>query len=314
MPLNLGNTNYNGEVLENLYVVLGTGNEVVSKGAARVIAGISGKFALPRLSSTADPIGDYVQGSPNAETVTTTYAEREMLPLPGMLYQKFVPTAWLGTIWEKWKSAGDFTNLELNAELMNAILSLHQNGIGEQISKLFWQGDTTLGAGNPLNKFNGIITRAKLDVNVIKPTPAGNITDVNFPDILAAVWTAIPDKFIDDPDFILHINTTDYKTMMAGNAKMKEAFMGVFGQSLETMYQTNKIKHFSGIPRHHIVGARVTNDDSSNLNLAVYVAPEDETLIVDKVAADSREWFMRLDMLADANYRCSEELVLYTPV
>lgn len=313
MALTLANTNYNGEVLENLYLVTGVGNEVMTKGSAKLHTDISTKKALPRLSQTADPIGDYAAGVPNAVTATTTYAERELVMRTMTVYETFLPTTF-HDIWAKWKSAGDFTNLELNAELMNAILELYKNGIGTQMSKLFWQGDTTLGAGNALNKFNGIITRAILDASVIKPTPAGNITDQNFMDILAAVWAAIPDKFLDDPDFIIHVNTTDWKTMQAGNTKLKEAFVGIFGMGLEEMYQMKKIRHFQGLTRHHIVGARVTNDESSNLNLGVWVDPDSESVVVDKVANNSREWFLRLDFKADANYRVSEELVLYTPV
>ena len=312
MSLTLSNTNYNGEVLENLYLVTGVGNEVVEKGAAKLIPDVSTKKALPRLSQTADPIGDYAAGAPSAVTATTTYAERELVVESMTVYETFLPTTF-HDIWQKWKSAGDFTNLELNAELLNAILNIYKNGIGTQMSKLFWQGDKTLGAGNALNKFNGIVTRAKLDANVIKPTPAGNITDTSFVDILAACWAAIPDKFIDDPDFVLHVNTTDFKTMQAGNTKLKEAFVGVFGMSMETMYQEKRIKHFQGMPRHHIIGAKVTNGEDSNLNLGVWVDPDSESVVVDKVANNSRLWFLRLDFKADANYRVSEELLLYTP-
>jgi hypothetical protein len=313
MALTLANTNYNGEVLENLYLVTGVGNEVVSKGAAKVITDIPVKIALPRLSQTADPIGDYQVGPPAGNTATTTYAERELVVAPMTVYEEFTPKTFQG-IWKLWQSIGDFTNLELNQQLLTAILDIFKVGIGTQMAKLFWQGDKLLGANNPLNKFNGIITRAKLDANVIKPTPAGNITGQNFMDVLAAVWAAIPDKFVDDPDFVIHVNTTDWKTMQAGNTAMKSAFVGVFGMDMETMYNTKKIKHFQGLTRHHIVGAKVTNGEDSNLNLGVYIDPESENVLVNRVANNSPLWFLRLDYEADANYRIPEELVLYTPV
>lgn len=313
MALTLTNTNYNGEVLENLYLVTGVGNEVVSKGAAKLITDISTKKALPRLSQTANPIGDYAAGVPSGVTATTTYAERELVVNPMTVYETFLPTTF-HDIWQIWKSVGDFTNLELNAQLLNAILDIYKVGIGTQMSRIFWQGSTLLAAADPLNKFNGIITRAILDANVIKPTPAGNITDTSFIDILAAVWAAIPDHFIDDPDFVLHVNTTDWKTMQSGNTKLKEAFTGVFGMGMEEMYNMKRIKHFQGLTRHHIVGAKVTSGEDSNLNLGVWVDPDSESVVVDKVANNSRQWFLRLDFKADANYRIAEELVLYTPV
>jgi len=312
MSLTLSNTNYDGEVLDSLYLVTGVGNEVVEKGAARLITNVSTKKSLPRLSQTADPIGDYAAGVPGAVTATTTYAERSLEPKPMTVYETFLPTTF-HNIWEQFKSVGDFTNLELNNRLLMAILDIYRGGIGTQMAKLFWQGDTGLGAANPMNKFMGIVTRAIADGNVIKPTPAGNITTGSFSDILAAVWAAIPDKFIDDPDFVIHVNTTDYKTMQAGNTALKEAFVGVFGMNLETMYNTNKIKHFQGMKRHHIIGAKVTTGEDSNLTLSSWVDASEEEPLVARVANNSRLWFMRLDIKQDANYTVAEELVLYTP-
>ena len=313
MSLTLSNTNYNGEVLETLYSVVGVGNEVVSKGAATLITDISTKKALPRLSQTADPIADYATGAPGAVSATTTYAERELVMEKGTVYETFNPVTF-HDIWKKWKSAGDFTNLELNAELAKSIIELYRNGIGTQVAKLFWQGDKTLGAANALNKFNGIVTRAIADASVIKPTPAGDITEQSFIDILAATWAAIPDKFLDDPDFVLHVNTTDWKTMQTGNTKLKEAFTGVFGMSLETMYNQKRIKHFQGMKRHHILGAKVTNSEAtSNLFMGVWIDPDGEEFLIDRVANNSPLRFMRLDMKFDANYRVSEEVVLYEP-
>jgi hypothetical protein len=313
MALTLTNTNYNGEVLDNLYLVLGIGNEVIEKGAAKLYPEISTNKGLARLSQTADPIGDYQVAAPAGETATTTYAERALHPLPMTVYEIFLPTTF-HDVWEKWKSVGDFSNLELNAQLLNAILEIYKKGIGRQMSRNFWQGDTLLAPANPLNKFNGIITRAILDANVVKPTPAGNITAANFMDILGNFWAAIPDQFIDDPNFVIHVNTTDFKVMQAANTALKQAFVGVFGMGLEEMYQMKKIKHFQGLTRHHIVGAKTSDDESSNLCMGVWVDPESESVVVDKIAANDRRWFLRLDFKADANYRCSEELVLYTPV
>lgn len=307
MALTLSNSNYNGESLEQLYLVVGVGNEVIEKGAATLHSDVSTKKALPRLSQTDDPIGDYVSGSPTSDTATTTYAERELVVEKMTVYEEFDPTTF-HDLWKTWKSVGDFTNLELNSKLLKAVLNRYKNGIGRQMSRLFFQGDKTLGAGQALNKFNGIITRAIADGNVIKPTPGGNITTGNFASILASVWAAIPDHFLDDPNYIINVNTTDWKTMQEGNTALKDAFVGVFGMSLETMYNQKKIQHFQGITRHHILASK-----RENLNLGVWVAPDSESVRVDYVANNSRQWFLRLDFKADANYSNASDLVLYEP-
>ena len=313
MALTLSNTNYNGEALDYLYLVTSIGNEVVQKGAARIHTDISTKKALPKLSQTANPIGDYVAAAPSSNTATTTYAERQLVMQAMTVYETFLPNTF-HDVWEMIKSVGDYTNLELNAKLLKAILDIYAEGIGTQMAKNYWQGDTTLAAGNALNKFNGIVTRAIADGSVIKPTPAGNITTSNFADILAAVWAAIPDKFLDDPDFVLHVNTTDWKTMQSGNTNLKKSYVGVLnGMDLETMYQQKRIKHFQGMKRHHILAGKATNGNDSNLHMGVWVEPEAEEPIIDRVAANNRTWFLRFDFKADANYSVSEEIVLYEP-
>ena len=307
MALTLSNSNYNGEVLSELYLAVGVGNEVIQKAGATLHTDVSTKKSLPLLSQTDSPIGDYASGAPGAVTVTSTYAERTLDPAKMTVYETFSPTTF-HDIWDQWKSQGDFSNLELNSSFVKAILNLYQNGIGRQMSKLFFQGDNTLAAADPMNKFNGIVTRASADGSVVKPTPAGNITTSNFVDILAAVWDSIPDHLLDDPEYVIYVNTTDWKTIQAGNTLLKSAFVGALGMDLETMYQTKKIQHFAGMKRHNILAGK-----ADNLHMGVWVAPDSESVVVDKVSNNSREWFFRFDFKADANYTNATDLVLYEP-
>ena len=102
--LTLLNSNYNGEVLANLYKILGVGNEAVQKGVLNVQTGISTKKSLPRLTITENPIGDYVEGSPSSETATVSYAERSLDPNKATVYIEFNPTDF-HDVWDLFKSA-----------------------------------------------------------------------------------------------------------------------------------------------------------------------------------------------------------------
>lgn len=312
MALTLSNTNYDGEVLEQIYAVMGIGNEVGRKGAATVIPDISLKKSLPKLSRTNRPFGTYTAGAPTADTVTTSYAERTLEPADMMLYEEFIPNEF-HDVWKAFQSVGDFTNLELNKKLMMAILELYEDGMGEHMSELFWSADT--GSGTPtLAYFNGLVTRGMADPNVINPTPLGAITGANFFEILSATWNAIPNKLLEDPDFALHMNTTDYKLMQTANTELRKDFVGVFGQSLESMYQNNKIKHFSGFPQNYILGGKaVASEAKTNMFLGVWVPHEMENVRVDRVSNASDTWFVRINAKADANYREASEIVLYEP-
>lgn len=312
--MNVGNSEFNGTFLEFLYLVFDIGNQAVEKGIVRVLTGIAKKKALPKLSQTADPLGDYTTGVPAAETVTTTYAEESLEPQAMTLYEEFLPEDMLD-VWEKWQPVGDFTNLRQNPEFLADVIELYNNGAGTQLSKLFFQGDDSLGAGNPLNKFDGVITRAKADPNVIDVTPAGAITKANVIARVEEVWAACPDKFFDDQDWTIDMNTTDFKLLQQANNDAKKTTVGVLSQAVQDLFLNKRIIHFSGMPKDHILGAKgMANSDQSNLYMGYHVELEDENPRINFKENAGRLMFVRLDLKADANYRVGEEIVLYAPI
>jgi len=309
MPLTLGNSNYGGEVEEKIYLEIGLGNEVAKENIATVLTDVSGKHSLPKMSSTELPIGVFVAGAPSAETVTTTYAERDITMAPATVYFEFNPDNWHGSIWKLWESKGDFTNLEINTQIMSAVLDLLKNKIGQHYSLLAFQGNTDLADGTKMNYIDGWVTRAIADASVIKPTPAGNITSNNFATILAATWSAIPSHLLKDPDFTLKVSTNTWKIFQTANLSLKEAYMGVLGMGLgDIAFLNSKIIPFDSMPDNYIFGSK-----SENLYAGFWVSPDSESLRIDRVANNSREWFLRMDMKLDVNYVSSKEIVLYEP-
>lgn len=315
MAITLGNSNYNGDFLEFLYKVLFIGNEVINKGAARVLTGIAQKRALPKISQTTDPFGDYTSGAPGADTVTTTYAERDIEPQKMTLYEEFLPEEWQD-VWDKWQPVGDFTNLMMNPEFMADVIELYMNNGGTQLAKLFWQGDTTLGAGNPLNKFDGIVTRAIADAGVIDAVTLGvPLTKANIIGAVENVYNAMPDKYLDDPDWIINMNTTDFKLLQSANLDAKKTTTGVLTTNVERLFLEKRIQHYQGMPSNYMVGAKgLPNSDDSNLFFGFYVEFTNENPVVNKVTNAGRNMFIRYDVKADANYREATEIVLYSPV
>jgi hypothetical protein len=309
MALTLSNSNYNGEVLEQLFLELGLGNEVAKESICQMITDQAGKFSLPKMAASTLPIGVYTDTAPTSDTAVVTYSEREMNMAKGTIYIEFVPTAWHGTLWKKWQAAGDFTNLEMNAQLMSAILELIMNKAGLHYSSLLFQGDKLLNASTKMHFIDGWVTRAIADANVIKPTPAGTITSNNFADILAAVWSAIPSHLIRDPDFTLKVDTAVWKLMQTSNLELTKAFAGVLGSSLaDAVFLTSKMIPFDGMKSGHILGSK-----SDNLHAGFWVDLDNEGVLIDKVANNSRTWFARLDLKFDANYISAPEMVLYEP-
>ena len=55
MAIIVRNTNYSGEVLEQLLTLAATSNEIVEKGLIMVIPGVEKKISLPRLKTKQYP-------------------------------------------------------------------------------------------------------------------------------------------------------------------------------------------------------------------------------------------------------------------
>lgn len=313
MAVTVSNSNYNGDVIDIIYKVFDTGNEVAEQALAVVETGIKKKRSLPVMSNTDNPFGDYVAGVPGGDTVTTTYLERSLDPAPMMLFEKFLPEDW-NDVWEQWQPDGDFTNAMQNPEVLAAMLSLYQNKMGNQAARLFFQGDSSLGAANPLNKYDGIITRAIADVNVPKITPLGVITSANVVAIIKDFWANIDDKFVNDPNYFILMNMTDYRLLQLANIELKEAFDGILGLSQLNDFLGSKIIPLVSMPKDHILGAVATNDKmTSNLFMGVDQDETGEVPRIEKEANGSKYYFIRIDVKADANYREASELLLYKP-
>ena len=311
MAITVVNSNYNGDLLAFLYQVVSVGNQVLAKGAANFLSDIAKKRALPKLSMTDDPLGAYTTGAPSSATVVTSYSERELDPQPMMLYEEFLPEDFLD-VWEKWQPIGNFTELRLNPEFLADVISLYENKIGTQLSKLFWQGDKTLLSTSPLHFFDGIITRAIADPNVVDVPNVGAITKANVVDILAAVWGAIPNKFLEDPNFKINVNSTDYKLLQQANNDAKKSTVGVLNENVENMFLNHRIDHFEGIPKNSIVGARsMIGDNTSNLWMGFFTSIDAENPRVNYKDNSGKLRFIRWDLKADANYREGSEIVLY---
>jgi hypothetical protein len=309
MALTLSNSNYGGEVLEKIFLELGLGNEVSKENIATVVTDQAGKFSLPKMGATTLPIGVYTDTAPVADTTVVTYSERSLDMAKATIYLEFLPSAWHGTLWKLWQSVGDFSNLQLNTQLASAIMDLIMNKAGLHYSLLAFQGDKLLAAGTKMHYIDGWVTRAIADANVIKPTPAGNITAANFAEVLAAVWSAIPSHLIKDPDFTLKVDTTVWKLMQTSNIDLVKAFAGVLGSNLaDAKYLTSKIIPFDGMKSNHIIGSK-----TDNLYAGFWVDLDNEGWRIDRVAANSNTWFMRLDIKLDVNYISSGEIVLYEP-
>jgi hypothetical protein len=316
MAITVNATNYNGSLNDFLYEVIGLGNDVLEKGGAHLIAGVNYKEQLDYLETDDDPFEDYTDNDPGFAGTTTKY-KRELVPEKMTLSGKITPSAWL-PVWEKYRAQGTLTELRENPAFMMEVVNLIKNAANRQLAKLFWQGDKGAGAASPLRFFDGVIKKltADSDTNVIFVTPAGAITQANVVDILQAVYSAMPDKYIDDPDWKILMNSGDFKLLQFYNNNVKETSVGVLDEVVRRLFLEKRIIHFTSLPASNVIGAKVSNAEDSNLVLGMYFDVDSEfgSMRVDYVTNFSKVVGYRVDLMADCNYRYGGDIVFYKPV
>lgn len=313
MAITKTNTEYNGSVVMFIFKTFFATLGAVQQGVARLETGVRYKTALPQLSVSEYPAGDYSEDFPATDTVALDYLERYLEPKAATVGFKIVPKNWM-KIWDKWASTGNLTQLQLNPEFLKDVLALVIDANVRQNDELFWQG-SAVHANTKLRTIEGIITRALVDVEVVDIVNQGVITDVNIFDVLTACHAEMASHVRNNPNFVFCMNEDDYLILQNKNTSIKSAFDGLLNDSVKNMFNSKRVIPFHGIPKNTIVSTIGTNGDDSNLVSSFYFTLEDEVTGIDiSNDAGSKTKKVRYDYMIDANYNDGSLIGLYRGV
>lgn len=302
MALKIKNTNYNGEVLEQLLTVATTSNEIVEKGLIHVIPGVSKKISIPRLK-----VGKMLQKQKEDPQVSDskgdfTYSEQELNPVDFMAFTVFNPRVFEG-IWRPWQPKGDlvFAELPPNAqnELLDALSKQVQFELGSHyINGVYGDDDDHL--------FNGILTQAAKDTDVVIVTS----TATKMTDRLKAVREKIPVAMIENPNLRFLMSPTDF------NKYDDELTSREYKNRDETtrnikMYKDIKIETLAAWPDDLVVATLCSpNAMTTNLFAAVNLQDDEHVIKIGPVSNMSELYFFKMLMKADTNIAFGEEFIV----
>lgn len=319
-------TNYNGELDQVLYEVMqdgadflgdaGGGGMEPTPAAAWMKTGIAKKSQLDRIKHTEDPFEDYVTGNPGFGSGSSK-ERRDIEPQKMTLSGTFQPDEWLDD-WKEYQPNGTLTAMMMNPRFQAIILNLALQAGWTQLAKLFWQGDLGAGGASPLRFFDGIVTKliADSDTDVTFVTPAGVITQANIVDRLVDMYSAIPDKFLKNPNYRIATSFEDFKLLQLFNNDAKKTTVGVLDENIKNLFLSKRIVPYLGLPKDHLIGSINTGMPESNFVFGTYFALDSEFtgIQMDKITNLGKVWGYRVDFMADAQYRAGEDTVLYKPV
>jgi len=327
---------YSGEVLEAFITKAVVGNDTVDKGLIKIQSGIQHKYTLPRVqvSNIIQPrVATPNRYSDNGESVGDfTISERELNPTDLMVYTEFNPRD-LEDFWKFAQPEGNLVFRTLEPQVQVALVGELLKEVNRYLGQAIWHGalsnvgisGTPAGGadlGDPalgLDRFNGLLYNILNDkkVNAAGDIPilagASDITTTT--EVLAAlnaVFDLIPKALRGNPNLKIILDWTLFdlydQALIESNFKHAD-------------YTNTNVQRFRGItvvPTHGapvstIVAAVASADTSSNLWMGIDYVNDAEVLQVEKLQANSEEYFFKLLLKADTVVAKPSELVYHTP-
>lgn len=311
MALQINDTTYAGEVASGFIVKAAIGNEIVQGGHINVKDGIKKKYTIPRMTVGDDFIQDRVatpvSGGSGTGKGTITVDGRVLEPGDYMIYQEFNPRDFEDH-WEAVNLNPTLIDRRLPVTVESVILQEVMKKHNQWLGGAIMRGDTTLTSN--LKYFDGLITRAIADSEVIKVASPVTLTTANIEAKLEASLAVVPAAVLYDPNLKVFVS---YKTAQLWEQAQRAAgFKGVDNTMAGLMrFAGRQMVYLFGMPDNTIFWAKGAPDMTSNLWFGLN-SKDDATVQIAKLQANSELYFIKMLCKADANYGYGGETALYT--
>ena len=301
MAIVVRNTNYNGEVLEQLLTLAATGNEIVEKGLIMVIPGVEKKISLPRIKS-----GKMLQKrkeNPGVEDSkgNFNYDEKSLEPQDFMAFTVFNPRAF-EQVWRKWQPKGNLVFAELPPEAQNALLAELAKQVQFELGDHYVNGEY---GEDDDHLFNGILTQMAKDKDLI----VVDSKETTMLGKLKAVRKVIPVAIRNNPNLRILMSVDDFDTY-DDELTEREAKNASETDVNARRYKGIDIETLAAWPDGVIVATLCSPDSDGNLFAAVNLQDDENVIQIDKIANASELYFFKMLMKADTNIAFGEEAVV----
>ncbi len=308
MPVTI-NSNYSGEVLDDLLVRATTTNELVDGGHIRIQPNVLHKFSIPRVKG-----GKVLQKRKEMPTQGDAKGnfeidEKVLEPQDVMAFTTFNPRSF-EHIWRPFQPTGNLVFSELDTEVQNKLLAELAKSVSFELGNEFINGVKGSGEGQ---YFDGILTRIKADTDVLKVLNPVAITEANIIEKLKAVVKMIPKPLKGQ---LLKKNTKLFMSVEDAEAYdyvlTEKPYKGVdyTGMNAER-FKGFEIVPLANFPKDVIVAAYATSDNDSNFWAACGYVNDGEVVKIDRLTNAGELYFFKMLMKIDTNIVFGEDIVLY---
>lgn len=302
MAIILANSNYSGEVLDQLLTLAATGNELVEKGLIHIEPNVSLKFSIPRLK-TGTMLQKRKEQPENSDSKGDfNYSEVELVPKEFMAFTTFNPRSF-ESVWRKWQPKGNLVFAELPAEAQNALLSELAKCVRFELGNHFINGEYAETGDDKL--FNGIVTRIVNNADIIEATSSATTMIGR----LTALKDAIPLTMRSNTGLRILMSIADFDKYDAELTAQPNKGANYTDMNVER-FKGIKIEKMANWPSDLLVATICGMDYNTNLWAAVNFMDDSEVIQIGKLTNAGERYFFKMLMKADTNVAFGEECVV----
>ena len=339
---NAGQSNYTGEVLEDLLTHVAQENETYKEGLIHIKSGIQKRYALPSVQ-----LGKIIQDRkpiPDGSVGEYTFAERYLEPEDLMVYLRFNPRDF-EEYYRPFQPKGNLVFRELDPKVQATMIRLLLERKMEYINHAIWcsavpdekakissadgsvaAGATEIGgedAAGEMKYFNGAIVRMLMnaaaatteDAKCGQVNVAGTGTFADGAAVekeLFAMWQATEPKIRKKQGLVILM---DYKSWDAYNQYLADKTVKYADNRTENehRFQGKRIIPMVALPDDTIIMGCFTTGVDSNLWMGVDYANDEDVLQIDKLQNDSELYFFKMLIKMDVNIVRPSEITAHLP-
>lgn len=301
MAINISNTNYSGEVLEQLLTLASTGNEIVEKGLIRIEPGVSSSFSIPRIKATTMLQKRKEMPTDSDSKGNFTYSEKTISPRDFMAFTTFNPRSF-EKLWRPFQPKGNLVFSELPPEAQNALLAELAKQVKFELGGHFINGEYAEDGDTKL--FNGFVKRMIDDTDKVVVTS----TQTSIIGRLSDLYDKIPDSIIDNPKLRILMSTADARKYQ--KELIAQTYKGVDYTSVGMdRFMGIAIERLSQWPADLFVATICGMDSDTNLWAGVNLADDQDVIQIDKLSNAGERYFFKILMKADTQVAFGEEVI-----
>jgi hypothetical protein len=302
MAIVVSNTNYTGEVLEQLLTVAATSNEMVDRGLIRMVPGVKDKFFLPRIKP-----GKMLQKRKEMPTSTDAkgdfaYSERILQVRDVMVYTEFNPRTF-ESVWRPFQPKGNLVFEQLPSDVQNTLLSELAKTVKFEIGDHLINGVYAEGTDDT-KLFDGYVTIMGADAD--KVTVASSATTMM--ERFAAVKKAIPAVLRLNPGLRLLCSITDFDRYDEELTALPSKGPG-YTDAGAKRYKGITIEPLTQWPDDLIVATICGNGMDTNLWAGCNLQDDQDVVQIDKVTNAGERYFMKILLKLGAQTAWGENTV-----